>query len=121
MPTPLNRLLQELMLETVRDGHAPGWLTPADGARAARGELTRGGRRGDRAPDRLLAATLGAVLSGLLAPAVAATRAPARARAEQPATPWVAVGPADPVGPIASGFVGLSMEYQSAAQIRAPL
>jgi 2-dehydropantoate 2-reductase len=30
MPAPLNRLLQELATETVRDGHPPGWLPAAD-------------------------------------------------------------------------------------------
>ncbi len=30
VPTPLNRLLVELMLETVRNRHAPGWLSPAE-------------------------------------------------------------------------------------------
>ncbi len=30
MPTPVNELLQALARETVRDRHAPGWLTPDD-------------------------------------------------------------------------------------------
>jgi 2-dehydropantoate 2-reductase len=27
LPTPVNRLMQQLVLEMVRDGHAPGWLS----------------------------------------------------------------------------------------------
>jgi 2-dehydropantoate 2-reductase len=30
VPTPLNRLLQALMVETVRDRREPGWLSPAE-------------------------------------------------------------------------------------------
>jgi hypothetical protein len=60
------------------------------------------------------------IATALIAVALTATALTAPADAQtaiQPATPWVSVGAADPVAPIASGYLGLSMEYYSAAEV----
>jgi hypothetical protein len=72
---------------------------------------------------RSATALIAAVLTATVLTVLTATALTAQAGAQtviQPATPWVSVGTADPVAPIASGYVGLSMEYDSAADVAGP-